>query len=170
MKFRIHKVNHISQLCFTVHVHFFSSADGQCLLYGSIYLNEWELQRKIPPPFFPSAFPTAAATCSPSMWWHHFSLAPSGPPVIVGMSINIASIDSISEVNMVSFSPLLLTVVIGLSFFFSQTFPLPPRTAALLPCWLHCWPSHLTWEIHDPSLASHPHTHRQLCLLWSWTR
>lgn len=27
---------------------------------------------------------------------------PSGPPVIVGMSINIASIDSISEVNMVS--------------------------------------------------------------------
>lgn len=29
--------------------------------------------------------------------------APSGPPVIVGMSINIASIDSISEVNMVSY-------------------------------------------------------------------
>lgn len=27
-----------------------------------------------------------------------------GPPVIVGMSINIASIDSISEVNMVSFA------------------------------------------------------------------
>lgn len=26
----------------------------------------------------------------------------SGPPVVVGMSINIASIDSISEVNMVS--------------------------------------------------------------------
>ena len=30
------------------------------------------------------------------------SYLPSGPPVIVGMSINIASIDSISEVNMVS--------------------------------------------------------------------
>uniref|UniRef100_A0A673B6J2 Neurotransmitter-gated ion-channel ligand-binding domain-containing protein n=1 Tax=Sphaeramia orbicularis TaxID=375764 RepID=A0A673B6J2_9TELE len=28
-----------------------------------------------------------------------------GPPVIVGMSINIASIDSISEVNMVSYKP-----------------------------------------------------------------
>lgn len=31
------------------------------------------------------------------------SCVPSGAPVIVGMSINIASIDSISEVNMVSY-------------------------------------------------------------------
>lgn len=35
---------------------------------------------------------------------------PSGPPVIVGMSINIASIDSISEVNMVSRTPLVSRV------------------------------------------------------------
>lgn len=37
---------------------------------------------------------------------HHssFSSVPSGPPVIVGMSINIASIDSISEVNMVRYT------------------------------------------------------------------
>lgn len=35
----------------------------------------------------------------------------SGPPVIVGMSINIASIDSISEVNMVSYALVHLTVI-----------------------------------------------------------
>lgn len=33
-----------------------------------------------------------------------FSFYPLGPPVIVGMSINIASIDSISEVNMVRYN------------------------------------------------------------------
>lgn len=35
----------------------------------------------------------------------------AGPPVIVGMSINIASIDSISEVNMVSYTLVLLTLI-----------------------------------------------------------
>lgn len=39
---------------------------------------------------------------SHSSFFFHPSF-PSGPPVIVGMSINIASIDSISEVNMVCF-------------------------------------------------------------------
>lgn len=43
------------------------------------------------------------------MFFFFFSL---GPPVVVGMSINIASIDSISEVNMVSKMYLSLFIIV----------------------------------------------------------
>lgn len=60
----------------------------------------------------------------------HFpcSFAPSGPPVIVGMSINIASIDSISEVNMVSY------VLLGLRSTLCLPTPHPPQATVDIIC------------------------------------
>lgn len=53
---------------------------------------------------------------------HHsrFSSVPSGPPVIVGMSINIASIDSISEVNMVRYTLLVFHLLVPAKVSLSQ--------------------------------------------------
>lgn len=87
---------------------------------------------------------------------------PSGPPVIVGMSINIASIDSISEVNMVCFYCLISLLAP------TEVGPVYPHTAVLgvhatptpTPVPKHLGGKHSPMHLwlHDPLLASHPQT------------
>lgn len=82
-----------------------------------------------------------------------FSSVPSGPPVIVGMSINIASIDSISEVNMVRYTLLFFHLLVP-----AKVCAPYPRSAG--QCWrccpLCCFKKSLLWNAGASNLFHVP--------------